>query len=108
MKREIEDVGGLIWITQGREVENYIDPEALHKSIKKVHSNSYVSSISVGRYDEAIAYKSNKLIKGTYKRTANKVRVAEEVVKSEPSLDKLDLRTQIKLLASAIRTAKQA
>jgi len=60
------------WITDGREIENYIHPNILHKAIEKAHPKTIKFEIVSGQYD--------RMVKITSNHTFKKVKTAEEVV----------------------------
>lgn len=91
-----------VWITKGREIENYLDYDALEQSVGVVHQ----SSIGLSSKDEW-----SNLLK--YRRAgkkesfnANKVKVARDYVgKFDPSFDVLDLKKKMEELKSYIYSA---
>jgi hypothetical protein len=88
IKSEFEDseFQGFHWITDGREVENYLNPDIVEKIIKENHHN--VDKISGKKiYSYFWKYKSSKVKKNP---TADKVKLARGLVKSysPPSEDK--------------------
>lgn len=99
---ELSDSGVLCWVTEGREIENYIEPGALHKAISKIHSNIYGKPYRTKKFANAYKFwrKDGKISSGT-----RKVKVAEEVCKREVDLNVLDLHSQLDKLAHAIRLA---
>jgi len=48
--KEITDIGGLAWVTDGREVENYIPPEAIAKHYEKSPQSP------LGKYEDLAEY----------------------------------------------------
>jgi predicted ATPase len=86
---------GFHWITDGREVENYLNPDIVEKIIKENHHN--VDKISGKKiYSYFWKYKSSKVKKNP---TADKVKLARGLVKSysPPSEDKFKEITNSKL-----------
>lgn len=91
---------GFAWVTKGREIENYIDISILGSAMNKVHKN--VASMSpMSQFDNCLVFTNNnrKLI------TADKVKVAHEVIKHDTGLDVLDLKSQINHIVKFIREA---
>jgi hypothetical protein len=71
---------GFHWITNGREVENYLDPDIVEEIIKENHRN--VDKIS-GKtiYSYFWKYKSSKVKKSP---NADKIKLARKLVESYP------------------------
>lgn len=99
---------GMVWITQGREVENYVDGTKLQDALKAVHSTLYKAPGKTGPYDHAFYFMcddpKNPGKKITYK-DAKKVRVAECICEDEANLNILDLQERLGELVSLIRKA---
>ena len=92
---------GHAWITEGREIENYLNPELLKKTIADVHPNMPVASF-LDKYDNALAVKNRK----GETTQASKVKVASAIINSgEPDLDRFDLRQQVEKLMTFIHAS---
>ncbi len=100
IREEFGSGSGFAWVTKGREVENYIEPEILRKAIKAVHPNAECLN-EMGDYDNCLLIKSKK----GKEASANKVKVAREVVKEQTNLDILDLKEKVNQLIEFIRQA---
>jgi drug/metabolite transporter superfamily protein YnfA len=101
IRKEFIDRNGFVWITAGREIENYIADAILDQAIAKVHPG-------VRRTDSGDRYGKPLQITKDRKRVApNKVRIAQEVVKLAPGLDQIDLDTQLRNLVAFIRETNQ-
>jgi len=94
IKSEFEkgEFQGFHWITNGREVENYLNPDIVEETIKNIHHN-VKGIIRKTIYDHVWKYERSKPKKDpTADKYANadKVRLARELVKSysPPSEDK--------------------
>jgi energy-coupling factor transporter ATP-binding protein EcfA2 len=107
LKRELSDGGGLVWITKGREVENYVDANLLHEALKDTHSTSYKGVVETGPYDHAFYFERKKPDnKGnTVHKAADKVSVAGYVCGKPANLDILDLKARIREVVELIRKA---
>ncbi len=90
---------GFSWVTKGREVENYIDPEQLETAVCEVHSQA-TGLIDTNMYANCL--KRYKTKKGISNQGADKVKVAREVVKSPANLDVLDLKQMISKVVNFI------
>ena len=107
LKSEVEASEGIIWITQGREVENYLDFKALHTALSVVHPQIYDKPLEENPYKFAYHFRRKKPNTNgqSIETGADKVAVAKELASSEPDLSVLDLRIRVSELASAIRNA---
>ena len=91
-----------VWITKGREIENYVAPDALHNAIQEAHPRAYQDGLATGQYDHAFYFKD---IKGHERKDANKTKVAKFVSEKSADFDMLDLKTRIRELCKRIRAA---
>lgn len=108
LHEEINRDGGLVWITAGREMENYVDGSKLQVAIKELHSRLFVSEGKTGRYDHAFYfYREDPKKKGQRLtcKDADKVGIANKICENEANLDILDLRKRISDLTILIRKA---
>lgn len=112
---------GLAWITEGREIENYVAFTQIQKAVAKVHSRTYSKPANVGgQYDHVLQYlaKPKEEVQGEQEqeageadreaaaeKTADKVKVAKQIAEAEADLDVLDLRERVTELVEMIRTA---
>lgn len=105
--RELHGGAGKVWITHGREIENYVDPDVLHAALKKHHSTLYEGPDQAGEYDHAFYFerKDPPDEKSKIYKKADKVGVALLVSEGEVNLDRLDLREKVSGLAQMIRRA---
>lgn len=107
LKNELSVGGGLVWITKGREVENYIDSDLLHEALKDTHPSSYKGSDDTGPYDHAYYFERKKPDRqgNTIHKGADKVSVAAYVCRKPANLDILDLKARTSELVELIRNA---
>ncbi|WP_255417443.1 AAA family ATPase [Pseudorhodobacter sp. E13] len=93
---------GIVWITKGREIENYVNPEELQTALQSIHPIIYQAPSAVGPYDHAFYFmrKDGKMeIKG------DKVGAALKVCEQPADLSILDLKAQIIILVAMIKAA---
>lgn len=67
-----------VWITSGREIENYLNTDVLTKSINSIHPHFY-KQLNTGKWSNTLEYlikKDNKV------RTADKVKVAKKYIET--------------------------
>ncbi|MCP3957758.1 MAG: ATP-binding protein [bacterium] len=100
VRAEFESDPGFVWITKGREIENYIDAEVLEQSLRAVHRD--VSRVPrAGVNDKALKFFNSS----NQPRTADKVKVAKIVTDSDANLLVLDLRQRVKQIVTFIKLA---
>jgi hypothetical protein len=105
---EMNNNGGFVWITAGREMENYVEGARLQKALRELHPRLFVAEGKTGQYDHAFYFfRDNPKKEGrrvTYK-DADKVGLASKICQDEANLDILDLRERIGELTDLIRKA---
>ncbi|WP_157829753.1 AAA family ATPase [Pseudomonas fluorescens] len=93
----------LCWITAGREIENYLDPESVLDALKSTYastfkdrpaSNAFVHPLYFTRTDDVLFKK------------ADKVKIANFICAKDANLDILDLRERITELVDRITLTK--
>ena len=114
---EFSKDAGLCWITEGREIENYVDHVELQEAVKAVYEKVYDRPANGERYDHALyfyrteAKKRRKETEGTdelLETSVDKVAVAHRVCEGSPSLDVLDLDDRIADLVKFIQRANHS
>lgn len=98
VSEEIENNGGIAWITAGREIENYIDHRLLQSALAKVHPKIYDGPSKGGKFDNSFHfYRPDPKNNGKRKlyKEADKVGVAEYVCSYVANFDIYDLRARI-------------
>lgn len=53
---EMSKSGCIAWVTEGREIENYIDPDKLQLALKKIHPTIYAKPAKTGKFDHAFYF----------------------------------------------------
>ena len=99
------DLGpGHAWVTDGREIENYIDGNAIREAIAAVAPNA-ISTSAFKKFDRMLSIKTND---GKVSQ-APKVQVARHIVeKSEFDDNRLELRARLDTLVAFIRSSNPA
>lgn len=111
--KEFESHGGIVWITKGREVENYIEYGLLQEAVKAAHSVTYAGPVSGGQFDHCLHYRrtpkkgeAGKVATKSAETNVDKVKVARHVVASgRVTLDPLDLKKRIGEIVAMIDKA---
>jgi hypothetical protein len=98
VRDEIKGNGGLVWITAGKELENYVSPSILSAAVELV-APGYGSAVKSGQFKQALPFKKNT------KTVVDKVGTAREVVKAGCPLDRFNLEDRIEELSAFIRKA---
>ncbi len=98
VKNETEQHGGLVWVTAGREMENYIDPATMASALREVHPTRE-PSLPTTEFQCAYATQGKAF-------TVDKLALAKAAVR-EVTLDRLDLTRQMADLAQFVRRANE-
>ena len=99
--------GGIVWVTAGREVENYVDGDRIQAALKAIHPRLYKAPCPTGPFDHAFYFLRDKP-GGSRRETfkdGNKVEVARRVTEDPVDLDRLDLREKLSALCLMISKA---
>jgi predicted ATPase len=99
IESEFKQGPGFAWITQGREIENYVAPELMEKAVKSVQPKA-TALASTDPYHHIWHYEVST---GEVKDDADKVKLAREVARMEPNLTILDLKPQVERLVEFIQ-----
>jgi AAA15 family ATPase/GTPase len=102
IKEEFSQAPGVVWITKGREIENYIDSDIIEKVMKKIYGIG-IKLAANGEFDHCTSYRKNKGSR-TWK-VADKIRIAREIIDLLPNLDRLDLKKKVLELVKFIKHA---
>ncbi len=93
--------GGIAWVTQGREIENYVPKEVMDAALGEVYRN-FGFRIRTGTYDHVLPFKRAD---GTKVEDVDKVRVARAACSRITNLDVLDLEDRVAELVNYISKA---
>lgn len=99
VEEEFNKGPGFAWITEGREVENYVPPETLEKAVKSVHRD-VISLVNTEPYDHA--YHFQKDGEDIVKRV-DKIKIARAVVEEPPDFERLHLGKMVQKLVEFLR-----
>jgi len=101
-KRVVEEFNqgpGFAWVSQGREIENYICPSLLEAAVKRVHHDAERLE-NTGPFDTSLVFRTKD---GELRKDVDKVAVAREVTGEPAGLDVLDLKEMTQKLVEFIR-----
>ncbi|MEA5451006.1 ATP-binding protein [Leptolyngbya sp. CCNP1308] len=76
LKEEFDKGPGFAWVTQGREIENYMDVEKIEEAIRSIHPSAN-KILSRDKWSNLLLYEKRG---SREKRTASKVKVAQYYV----------------------------
>lgn len=102
IKAEFTKLDAPVWITQGREIENYVPFDLLQTSVKRAHPRLYHSAHKAGQFQHVLHFKESS---GRVVKEVDKVKVASNVCSEATELTQYDLRDRIAELARFIRKA---
>lgn len=106
LKEEMSKDGGIVWITEGREIENYLPHEQLQEALRKRHAKVYGAPLANGAYDHAFYFerKDTKSDTDNVYKAGDKVGVAADICSEGEAvdLDVLDLRNRVAELVQMI------
>jgi predicted ATPase len=104
---EMQEIGGFVWLTEGREVENYIQREKRETAIKQVHPSfaKLSENTKSEKYEHPLKFvnKKGKTVSDGF----DKVAIARTISKEVPDFDRFDLKEKIGKLVAYIRRANQ-
>lgn len=98
--RELDEHGGFAWITAGREIENYVETDAMTNALQQVYSK-FSKQVKKGHFDHVLPFKTTD---GKTVTDVDKVRVARAACNGSLSLNVLDLQSRIDALVRYIRS----
>lgn len=93
---------GFAWVTEGREIENYVDPNELLNALQKV-APKFSKSLGMGQFDKVLSYINTA--RKPIQDGVDKVKLAKEICSQNVSLSRFDLSKQVSRLAAYIRAA---
>ena len=104
---EISRSGGLVWITAGREIENYKSRETLEQVIRDNYGNGIVTA-EWSRYAKVTQFRRVNAGERSSFETIDKVKIAKSVATHPACLKVLDLAERIMKLCEFIEKANEA
>ena len=93
---------GFAWVTEGREIENYIAPEELEAAMKATVAK-FDKVVSTGQFDKSLSFlpkKGTAILDGV-----DKVKLAKEICRKPVKLDRFDLNKKLAQIAAYVRKA---
>lgn len=109
LQREFSKHGGISWLTQGREIENYVEASLVEDVLSSIYRDRFRGMVARGQFDHILhffAFDSAKGKRGKrVVKSADKVKVARLVCESRAQLGVLDLRVRVRELVRMIEQA---
>lgn len=108
LQQEFDNGPGFAWVTDGREVENYLDYEKLEETVKLIHPSA-VGLAKKDKWSNLLKYQRSadaEITKNIKKldTTADKVKVARQYIKTaDADIARLDLNAKITKLVDFIQ-----
>lgn len=99
---ELAEHGGIGWLTEGREIENYVPIEIMSQALQTVYPNKYKSRLKTEKYDHVLPFKT---VTDDVQKDVDKVKVAKTVCAGMTTLDVFDLSDRIKSIVEMIRNS---
>lgn len=99
---EFREGRGMTWVTSGREIENYIQPENLSEALANVYPTRYGSRYKTGKFDNVLPFRRSD---GSIQKEVDKVGVARYLSRTVPDFTRHDLQARLNELAGLIRKA---
>lgn len=102
IRKEYEEPAnlGFVWVSAGREIENYIPAALLEAAIRTTHRD-VDEVLKAGRFERPLQYRDS----GSQVKVADKIKVAHKIIEQEPVLSELDLAQRVRAVAEFIRRA---
>ena len=91
------------WITAGREIENYIQIEAIKDALRELYGEKFDGLSADGKYDHVLHFKLANSV-NIFTQT-DKVKVAKKICEKETDFSKFDLRKRVERIVEFIRSA---
>ena len=102
LREEFNSGPGFAWVTQGREVENYLNFDKIEESVRSVHTSAN-RLVKKGEWENLLLYKKKS---GRNPVSANKVKVARHFVENNSAdFGVLDLKQRMDQLVEFINKA---
>jgi hypothetical protein len=101
IQNEVAQGGGLVWVTAGRTIENYIDPDVRIQAIRHVYPHAK-HLCNTGQFAQPLRFVGGR---DQENNKPQKVAIAHEVALMEADLSVLDLHDRIGELEQFIRAS---
>lgn len=101
---ELNTHGGTGWLTEGREIENYVPNEIMTEALQATYPKKFKTRLKTEKYDHVLPFKAND---DTIFKEPDKVKVAKYVCTKMNNINVLDLSERIGSIVEMIRKANK-
>ena len=91
------------WVTAGREIENYIQIDAIINALSELYGEKFDGLTGDGKYDHVLHFKQAK--SSDIFTQADKIKIAKKICGRETDFSKFDLRRRVDRIVEFIRSA---
>lgn len=100
---EISTHGGLAWVTDGREIENYVPRDTMTSALSDVYGLRFGKRHRTGVFDNVLPFTNSD---GKLLKAVDKIAVARAVCRHPVDLQVLDLRARVQDLVGFVLNAR--
>lgn len=105
IRSEFESRSQIAWITEGKEIENYIESTLYTNAVESLYGSKIKRMAEISQYsDMTVYYDSGKILKSSTKKV-DKIRLAHKIAEMPANLDCFDLRKRVTKLVEEIQKA---
>lgn len=101
---EVERVKGVAWVTEGREIENYVSPALMERALAELYKNSFGKRMKKGQFDYVLHFKKKD---GQIQKNVDKVAIAKFIASQAADLNVLSLHGQMIRIVEMIAVANK-
>ena len=101
---EVEGINGVAWVTEGREIENYVSPRVIEMALSTIYKNSFGKIIKKGQFDHVLPFRR---VDNEIQKNVDKIAVAKFVASQPPDLGILGLESHIGRIVEMIKVANR-
>ncbi len=101
VKEEFEKNADFVWVTKGKEIENYLKSELIKEALTDLYGEE-IKVIKYSEYRNCIKFRKQR--NGEYK-VADKIKLASRIVEKKADLSVLDLNEKIDSIIKYIRNS---
>ena len=101
IRKEFQDRGYFVWITDGKEIENYIDQTIYEKVVQDLYPKAKTLA-AVDRYNNMTVYYDAVRRQSSSEKKIDKIRLAHAVSEEPVKLNVLDLKLQLDQLIERV------
>ena len=105
VRSEFEERDQFLWITEGKEIENYLEPTAYTEAVKSLYETKVKEYAEISQYGNMTIYYSGTPKTDENTKKIDKIRLAHTMADGQANLNVLDLSKQIKKLVKEINKA---